>query len=133
MYDDRPLFLSIFYSDTLFGLVLQIVKELPRDVMHHTFMTLLRASGSGRLHMFVCGLRHRFAEDVNHFTINDLVKAEPTNALAEAVGGESSHEPIEGSGNQIVVDLFVSVIRVRTILQPIHRVGELSEFGVCDC
>ena len=27
MYDDRPLFLSIFYSDTLFGLVLQIVKE----------------------------------------------------------------------------------------------------------
>lgn len=28
MYDDRPLFLSIFYSDTLFGLVLQIVKEL---------------------------------------------------------------------------------------------------------
>lgn len=28
MYDDRPLLLSIFYSDTLFGLVLQIVKEL---------------------------------------------------------------------------------------------------------
>jgi hypothetical protein len=28
MYDDRPLFLSFFYSDTLFGLVLQNVKEL---------------------------------------------------------------------------------------------------------
>jgi hypothetical protein len=28
VYVDRPLFLSFFYSDTLFGLVLQIVKEL---------------------------------------------------------------------------------------------------------
>jgi hypothetical protein len=28
MYDDRPLFLSFFYSDTLFGLVMQNVKEL---------------------------------------------------------------------------------------------------------
>jgi len=28
IYDDRPLFLSFFYSDTLFGLVMQIVKEL---------------------------------------------------------------------------------------------------------
>ncbi len=28
MYDDRPLFLSSFYSDTLFGLVMQNVKEL---------------------------------------------------------------------------------------------------------
>ena len=133
MYDDRPLFLSIFYSDTLFGLVLQIVKELPRDVMHHTFMTLLRASGSGRLPMFVCSLRHRFSKDVNHFTINDLVKAEPANAFAEAVGGEAIDPTIEGTRNQIVIDFLVSVIRVRTILQPIHRVGELSELGVCDC
>lgn len=79
------------------------------------------------------GLRHRFTKDVNHFTINDLVKAEPTNALAEAVGGEAIHEPIEGPRNQIVIDFFVSVIRVRTILQPIDRVRELSELGVCDC
>jgi hypothetical protein len=28
VYVDRPLFLSSFYSDTLFGLVMQIVKEL---------------------------------------------------------------------------------------------------------
>ena len=76
---------------------------------------------------------HRFAKDVNHFTINDLVKAEPTNAFAEAVGGESIHEPIEGSGNQIVIDFFVSVIRVRTILQTIHGIGELTELGVSDC
>lgn len=70
---------------------------------------------------------------MNHFTINDLVKAEPTNALAEAVGGEAIHEPIEGPRNEVVIDLLVSVIRVRTILQPIHRIGELSELGVCDC
>lgn len=70
---------------------------------------------------------------MNHFTINDLVKAEPTNALAEAVGGEAIHEPIEGPRNEVVIDLLVSLIRVRTILQPIHRVGELSELGVCDC
>ena len=78
-------------------------------------------------------LRHRFSKDVNHFTINDLVEAEPANALAVAVGGEPIHEPIEGSGNQIVIDFLVSVIRVRTILQPIHRIGELSELGVSDC
>ena len=105
MYDDRPLFLSFFYSDTLFGLILQIVKEL-------------------------C---HRFSKDVNHFTINDFVEAEPTNAFAEAVGGESIHPSIEGSGNQVVIDFLVSLLRVRTILQPIHRVGKLSELGVCDC
>lgn len=70
---------------------------------------------------------------MNHFTINDLVKAEPTNAFAEAVSGESIHKPIEGPRNKIVIDLLISVIRVRTILQPIHRIGELSELGVCDC
>lgn len=102
-------------------------------MMHHTFMTRKRASGSGRLHMFVCGLRHRFAKDVNHLTINDLVKAEPTNALAEAVGGEAVLKPIEGSGNQIVVDFFVSVIGVRPILETIHRVSQQTKFRVCDC
>lgn len=111
----------------------QIVKELPRDVIDHTFMTLLRVSGSGRLHMFVCGLCHRFAKDMNHFTINDLVKAEPTNALAVAVGGEAIRKPIEGARNEVVIDLIVSVIGVRPILQAIHRIGELTDFGVSDC
>ena len=96
--------------------------------MHYTFMTLLRASGSGRLHMFVCGLRHRFSKDVNHFTINDLVKAEPTNAFAEAVGGEAIRKPIEGARNEVVIDLIVTLIGVRPILQAIHRIGELTDF-----
>lgn len=105
IYDDRPLFLSFFYSDTLFGLVLQIVKELCNGL----------------------------AEDVDHLTINDLVEAEPANAFAEAVGGETIRKPIEGSGNQIVIDFLVSVIGVRPILQAIHRIGELTDFGVSDC
>ena len=70
---------------------------------------------------------------MNHFTINDLVKAEPTNALAEAVGGEAIRKPIEGSGNEVVIDFFVSVIGVRPILQTIHRIGELAQLGVSDC
>ena len=105
MYVDRPLFLSFFYSDTLFGLVLQNVKELCNGL----------------------------AEDVDHLTINDLVEAEPTNAFAEAVGGEAVLKPIEGSGNQIVIDLFVSVIGVRPILETIHRVSQQTKFRVCDC
>ena len=76
---------------------------------------------------------HRFSKDVNHFTINDLVEAKPTNAFAEAVGGESIRPSIEGSGNEVVINLLVSFCRVRTILQPINRIGELSELGVCDC
>ena len=105
VYVDRPLFLSFFYSDTLFGLVLQIVKEL----------------------------RNRLSKDVDHLAINDLVEAEPTNALAEAVGGEAVLKPIEGSGNQIVIDLFVSMIGVRPILETIHRVSQQTKFRVCDC
>ena len=105
MYDDRPLFLSFFYSDTLFGLVLQNVKEL----------------------------RNRLSKDVDHLAINDLVEAEPTNALAEAVGGEAVLKPIEGSGNQIVIDFFVSVIGIGPILETIHRVSQQTKFRVCDC
>ena len=81
----------------------------------------------------LCDLRHRFSKERYHFTINDLVEAELTNAFAEAVGGESIHPSIEGSGNEVVINLLVSFFRVRTILQPINRIGELSELGVCDC
>ena len=70
---------------------------------------------------------------MNDLTINDLVEAEPTNALAEAVGGEAIRKPIEGSGNQIVIDLIVSVVGVRPILQTIHRVSQQTKFRVCDC
>ena len=84
----------------------------------------------GRL--FRC-LSNRFSKERYHFTINDLVEAELTNAFAEAVGGESIHPSIEGSGNEVVINLLVSFFRVRTILQPINRIGELSELGVCDC
>ena len=78
-------------------------------------------------------LRHRFSKELNHFTINDLVEAEPTNAFAESIGGETILPSVEGSGNEVVINLLVSLLRVRTILQPINRIGELSELGVCDC
>lgn len=42
MYDDRPLFLSFFYSDTLFGLVMQIVKELKFYLPRRIFCFRLR-------------------------------------------------------------------------------------------
>ena len=78
-------------------------------------------------------LSNRFSKDVNYFPIDDFIEAEPTNAFAEAVSGDTIFEPIEGSGNQVVIDFLVSLLRVRTILQPIHGIGELSELGVCDC
>jgi hypothetical protein len=31
------------------------------------------------------------------------------------------------------MNLFVALIGVRPILQAIHRVGELTDFGVSDC
>lgn len=85
-----------------------------------------------RADLFCC-LSNRFAKERYHFTINDLVEAELTNAFAEAVGGESIHPSIEWSGNEVVINLLVSFFRVRTILQPINRIGELSELGICDC
>ncbi len=78
-------------------------------------------------------LRHRFSKDVDHLTINDLVEAEPANALAVAVGGEAIRKPIEGARNEVVIDLAVTLIGVGPILQAIHRIGELTDFGVSDC
>ena len=80
-----------------------------------------------------CGLRHRFAKERKDFPIYDFIVAEPANAFAEAVGGESIFPSVEGPRNQIVIDFLVSVIGVRTILQTIHRVSELTQFGVSDC
>ena len=84
----------------------------------------------GRL--FRC-LSNRFSKERYDFPLNDFIEAEPANTFAEAVGGDTIGKPIEGSGNVVGVNLIVSVIRVRTIFQTIHRVGELAQFRVCDC
>jgi hypothetical protein len=78
-------------------------------------------------------LRHRFSKERYNFPLNDFIVAEPANTFAEAVGGDTIGEPIEGTRNVVGVNLIVSVIRVRTIFQTIHRVGELAQFRVCDC
>jgi hypothetical protein len=75
----------------------------------------------------------RFTKERYDFSFKDLVKAEPANTFAEAVSGDSISEPIEGTRNVVGVNLVVSVIGVRPILQAIHRIGELTEFGVSDC
>jgi len=49
MYDDRPLFLSFFYSDTLFGLVMQIVKELKFYLPRRMFCFRFRATAKIRV------------------------------------------------------------------------------------
>jgi hypothetical protein len=78
-------------------------------------------------------LRHRFSKERYDFPLNDFIEAEPTNTFAEAIGGDTIGKPIEGSGNVVGVNLIISVIRVRAILQTIHRVGQNSKFRVCDC
>ena len=78
-------------------------------------------------------LCNRFSKEPDDFPIDDFIEAEPTNTFAEAVGDEAISPSIEGSGNQVVIDFLVSLFRVRTILQPIHRVGDLPELGVYDC
>jgi hypothetical protein len=83
--------------------------------------------------IYFCGLRHRFSKERYDFPINDLVEAEPTNTFAEAVGGDSISEPIEGTRNVVGMNLIVSVIGVRPIFQTIHRIGELAQLGVSDC
>lgn len=139
VYDDRCLMLSFFYirycvraqvNYFRFGGFFCCMYDF-RHTRDPDSLSLLLSDIYFRAG-FRC-LSNRFSKDVNHFTINDFVEAEPTNAFAEAVGGESIHPSIEGSGNQVVIDLLVSLLRVRTILQPIHRIGELSELGVCDC
>ena len=46
MYVDRPLFLSFFYSDTLFGLVLKLLKNY---LLRRMFDSRLRATAKIRL------------------------------------------------------------------------------------
>jgi hypothetical protein len=62
-----------------------------------------------------------------------FIEAEPANTFAEAIGGDTISKPIEGARNVVGVNLIISVIRVRAILQTIHRVGQNSKFRVCDC
>ena len=78
-------------------------------------------------------LRHRFSKERYDFPLNDFIEAEPANTFAEAVGGDTIGEPIEGTRNVVGMNLIVSLIRVRTIFQTIHRVGQNSKFRVCDC
>jgi hypothetical protein len=80
-----------------------------------------------------CGLRHRFSKERKDFPLYDFVVAEPTNAFAEAVGGESIFPSVEGAGDDVAFDFLVSLIGIRSILQTIHGVSELAELGVSDC
>ena len=80
-----------------------------------------------------CGLRHRFAKERYNFTINDLVQTEPTNALAKSIGDDTIRKQVEWARNMVGVDLLVSLIGVRPIFQTIHRVSEMTQFGVSDC
>lgn len=78
-------------------------------------------------------LRHRFAKERYNFTIHDLVETEPTNTLAEGIGGDTIRKQVEWARNIVGVNLLVSLIGVRPIFQTIHRVRELTQFGVSDC
>ena len=80
-----------------------------------------------------CGLRHRFAKERYNFTINDLVQTEPTNALAKSIGDDTIRKQVEWARNIVGVNPFVSLIGVRPIFQTIHRVSEMTQFGVSDC
>ena len=82
--------------------------------------------------IYFVALRHRFAKERYNFTIHDFVETKPADTFAKGIGGETINPTIEGPRNQIVIDFLVSVIGVRTILQTIHRVRELTEFGVSD-
>ena len=78
-------------------------------------------------------LRHRFSKERKDFPIYDFIVTEPANTFAEAVGGESIFPSVEGSGDEVVIDFLVSLLRVRPILKTIHRVSELAQLGVSDC
>jgi hypothetical protein len=78
-------------------------------------------------------LRHRFSKERYNFPLNDFIVAEPANTFAEAVSHDSVSEQVEGSRNEVGINLIVSLFGVRPILQAIHRVGELTDFGVSDC
>jgi hypothetical protein len=78
-------------------------------------------------------LRHRFSKERYNFPLNDFIEAEPANTFAEAVGGDTILEPIEGTRDVVGFNVFVSLIGVRPILQAIHRVGDDAEFRVSDC
>ncbi len=128
-----------FVSDIMFGLFLNCY--LPRRL----FDSRLRATAKIRLTLlllfpiFIFGqicfvaLRHRFSKERKDFPIYDFIVAEPANTFAEAVGGESILPSVEGSGDEVVIDFLVSLLRVRTILKTIHRVSELAQLGVSDC
>ncbi len=123
------------------GLGYSLCFYLPRRMLYFRF----RATAKIRLtlhllfpilivgQIYFRGLRHRFTKERYNFPINDLVEAEPTNTFAEAVGGDSVGEPIEGTGNVVGMNLLVSLVGVRPIVQTIHRIGELAQLGVSDC
>ena len=73
------------------------------------------------------------AKEPNNFTIYDFIKTKPTNAFAEAVSRDTIFEAVKRSGYKIVIDFRISMFRVRTILQAIHGIGELTQLGVSDC
>jgi hypothetical protein len=78
-------------------------------------------------------LRHRFSKERYNFPLDDFIEAEPTDTFAEAVGGDSILEPIEGTRDVVGFNVLVTLIRVGSILQTIHRVRDYAELGVSDC
>jgi hypothetical protein len=84
-----------------------------------------------------CGLSHnsshRFSKERYDFPIDDFIVAEPANTFAEAVGGDSIFEAVEGTRDVVGFNVLVTLIGVRPILQTIHGIGDYAELGVSDC
>jgi hypothetical protein len=76
---------------------------------------------------------HRFSKERYDFPINDFIETEAANTFTKGISGDPVSEPIEGTRNVVGMNLIVSVIGVRPILQAIHRIGELTKFRVSDC
>lgn len=128
---------------------LQHLKFSKNYLLRRMFDSRLRATAKIRLTLLLlfpiliveqtlfCSLGHNlsygFAKERYNFTINDLVETEPTNTLAKGIGGDTIRKQVEWTRNIVGVNLLVSLIGVRPIFQTIHRVRELTQFGVSDC
>ena len=144
MYDDRPLLLSFFYFRYFIRACFEIVICLGGYLIFAyattakirlTLLLLFPILIVGQI--VFCSLSHnsshRFSKERYNFPLNDFIVAEPANTFTEAVSHDSVSEQVEGSRNEVGINLIVSLFGVRPILQAIHRVGELTDFGVSDC
>jgi hypothetical protein len=140
VYDDRPLLLSFFYFRYFIRACFEIVICLGGYLIFAYATTAkIRLTLLLLFPIFIFGqicfvaLRHRFAKERYNFPLNDFIVAEPANTFTEAVGNDSVSEQVEGARDKVGMNLIVSLIRVGAILQAIHGIGELTDFGVSDC